>query len=410
MSIAQEFNPVGASYDEVYAQLKRARAEAPVFFSEPLQCWVVTRYDDIMEVLGDNENFTVEDILSGFNYSEEASRILSEGVNWNETKHVTVVDGDEHTRLRSIIQKVLSPKRFREMEPVVRGLARDLIEKFAARGECEFIEEFCYPLPILTVFRLIGFDESDEDIKKLQQWSDDTFKMWLTPMEPDEQIVCARHAVDFQNYMRAKIHDRRANPRDDVMSAMVRQMDSGEVEITEDELILIFIFNLIGAGHETTKAQIGNMMYQLLRDPARWQAFLDDPSTAEAVAEEAIRHDGSVITWYRRAAQDVTFKGFDMKKGDFVLMGFGSANHDEDKFDDPASFCPMHGKKPVSLTFSQGKHFCLGAPLARMELAVTVDELAKRLPGLRLKPGQDIVYDPAVATRSLSKLALEWDV
>ena len=410
MSIAQEFNPVGASFDDIYKQLAAARAEEPVFYSEQLQCWVVTRYDDVLAVLNDAENFTVEDILSGFNYSEEASNILSEGINWNETQHVTVVDGSEHVRLRSIIQNVLSPRRFREMEPVLRGLANELIDRFAAQGECEFIEDYAYPLPILAVFRLIGFNESDEDMKKLQQWSDDTFKMWLTPMEPDEQAVCARHAVDFQNYIRAKIHDRRANPQGDVMSAMVQQMDSGEVQITEDELVLIFIFNLIGAGHETTKAQLGNMMYQLLREPARWQAFVDDPSSAEAVAEESIRFDGSVITWYRRAAKNVNFKGHDIKANDFVLMAFGSANHDDSKFDNASSFCPVHGKKPVSLTFSQGKHFCLGAPLARMELRVTLEELAKRLPGLRMKPGQEIVYDPAVATRSLSALQLEWDV
>lgn len=407
MSIASEFNPVGADFEGFYSSARRAREEQPVFFSEQLNAWVVTRYDDIIEMLG-NPVFTVEGILSGFNYDPQTEAILSTGINWNETPHIAGAEGEDHLRLKKILQPVLAPKRLRAFEPEIRDLANKLIDRFIDRGHCEFIHEFCYLLPLLTMFRYIGFREDEYDLEQLSVWSTNTFKIWLTPMSVEEQLQCARDAVDYQNYFRAKVNERRKAPRDDLMTEMVNAMDSGEMDISEDELVLMFIFTFIGAAHETTMAQIGNTVHQLLSVRERWQALLDHPERAEAIVEETIRLDGSVVCWYRRVAEDVDFKGFHLKKGDFVLMAFGSGNHDESKFKDPEAYCPFRDKGPTLLTFSQGRHFCLGAPLARIEVRIALEELSRRLPGLRLQAPGDAVFFPSVATRALAKLNLEW--
>jgi len=407
MNIAEDFNPVGAPFDDIYAVLKRAREEQPMFYAEALQAWVVTRYDDIRAML-DDPVFTVEGTLTGFNYEQETEAILSTGINWNETAHIAGAEGEEHARLKKILLPILNPRRLRSLEPVVREITVELIERFAARGRCEFMSEFAYLLPIYTVFRFLGFDPAEDDLDQLARWSGNTFKIWLTPMEPEEQKQCARDAVEYQGYIRDKINDRRRNPRDDLMTEMVQSLDSGEINMTEDELVLMYIFTFIGAGHETTMAQLGNSIYQLLRKRERWEQLQAYPEQVEDVVEETIRFDGSVLGWYRRVAEDTEFLGHSLKSGEFVVMAFGSGNHDACKFAEPESYCPVREHRPRPLTFSQGRHFCLGAPLARLEVKVALEELSRRLPDLSLVPDQPITLAPSVATRALEQLALRW--
>ena len=189
---------------------------------------------------------------------------------------------------------------------------------------------------------------------------------------------------------------------------MVQAMDRGDIEISEDELVLMYIFTFIGAGHETTMAQLGNSVYQLLREPSRWDYLKQHPDHVEDVVEETIRYDGSVIGWYRRVARDTEFLGHALKEGEFVVMAFGSGNHDECRFASPEDYCPVRENRQRPLTFSQGRHFCLGAPLARLELKVALEELATRLPDLSLVPGQEITMAPSVATRVIERLELQW--
>ena len=407
MTIAESFHPVGASYDDVYAVLRKSREEEPVFYSDELQSWVVTRYDDIMDMLADPV-FTNEGTLSGFNYDPETEAILSTGINWNETAHINGVEGREHSRFKKILLPILSPRRLRRLEPMVRGICADLIEGFRENGRCEFMREFAYLLPILTMFRFIGFNEREDDLEQLAKWSGSTFAMWLTPMEPEQQKDCAQQAMDYQRYIRARFDERRRNPKDDLITEMVTAMDRGEIDLSEDELVLMYIFTFIGAGHETTMAQLGNTLYQLLKEPERWQFLVEHPENVDDVVEETIRYDGSVLCWYRRVAQDTEFRGFPLKRGQFVVMAFGSGNHDEDKFRDAESYCPVRPDRERPLTFSQGRHFCLGAPLARQEVRVALEELVRRLPQVRLTPGQQISMAPSVATRAIERLELEW--
>jgi cytochrome P450 len=232
--------------------------------------------------------------------------------------------------------------------------------------------------------------------------------MWLTPMSDEEQAKCARNAVQFQHYIREKMQQCRLDPRDDLMTELVRAADTGESNFTDDELILMFTLSLIGAGHGTTMAQITSMMYQLLRDPERWQYVLDNPQDIPEIVEEVIRFDPAALGWYRFVTKDVSIQGKLLKKGDMLFMALGSGNHDEKKFTDPESFCPVREHRVKPLTFTQGIHFCPGADLARMELRIALEQLSKRLPDIRITPGQDIEYFPSLPTRGINRLELEW--
>lgn len=411
MGIAQKFQPIGASHEALYTFLKEARSVEPVFHWEEQDVWVVTRYQDCQKVLSDGEHFTAEGNLEVLNgeYCPEAKQILSGSVDWITTPQLNGTEGERHTRLRGVMQKILTPQRFREMEPLVRANVTRLIDSFIADGHCDLVSQFSYPLPVFVIFDIIGFKADEEDLPQLQKWSDDTFRLWLVPLSPEEQVTCARHAVQFQDYMRGKIADRRANPRNDLLTQFVKELDAGDPKLSEDELIIMFPMNLIGAGHETTKSAIGNAMYHLLAEPSRWAEVLQNPSLIPSIIDETLRWDGSVFAWYRTVTKEVEIGGKTLPVGARVIAALGSANHDEAKFDQPEQFCPARHNKPAHLTFSFGRHFCLGAPLARMELQIAIEEIARRLPNLRLKPGQDIVYEASVATRTLKQLELEWD-
>lgn len=411
MSLASDFNPMGASYSDLYKFTERARREEPVFFWDQYKVWVVSRYEDCLKVLSDTR-FSNDGNLGIMNasYCPEAREILSRGINWNETPQVNALEGAHHTRLRGVMQKILTPARFRAMQPTVRRMVNELIDEFIDKGQCDFVEDFTYPLPVKVIFDVIGFKPEEENLPQLQIWSDDMFRLWLVPMSPEDQIRCARHAVQYQDYMRAKIADRRANPRDDLLSEFVRQLDAGEGQLSEDELIILFPMNLIGAGHETTKAALANALYQLLSVPERWQSVIADPATLPSVVEECLRLDSSVFGWYRTATEDVELGGKTIRKGEPLIALLGSANHDPDKYADAESFCPhKRGERSGQLAFSTGRHFCMGAPLARMEMIVALEELARRLPNLRLAKNAQIEYDPSVAVRALKHLRIEWD-
>jgi len=410
MSVANRFAPVGAKHEDLLLFLKEARTEEPVFYWQEHDIWVVTRYDDVKKVLGDAKNFTVEGNLGVMNagYCPQAQKILSSGIDWIKIPQVNGVEGPVHKRLRKVMQNILTPERFREMEPRIRLEVTRLIDAFIDKGNCDFVSEFAYPLPVFVIFAVIGFLAEEEDLEQLQRWSDDTFMLWLAPLTPEQQVECANHAVEFQRYMAKKIADRRANPRDDLLTDFVREVDAGDGRLSEEELTIMFPMNLIGAGHETTKSALGNALYHMLGEPSRWQAIVDDPASIPQAVEETLRWDGSVFGWYRSVIDDVEIGGKTLPKGAKVVALLGSANHDENKFDDPESFCPARGNKPAHMTFSFGRHFCPGAPLARMELRIALEELARRLPGLRLKPDQQVEYEPSLATRTLKRLDIEW--
>lgn len=411
MSISEEFQPIGRTHDALLSLLKKARAEEPVFFWEEHGIWVATRYEDVERVMSDADCFSCEGNLGAMNdsYIAEAREILSSGVDWLKVPQVNGAEGDTHARLRNVMQTIFAPARIKRMEAAVRKNVVELIAAFENDKTCEFVQKFAYPLPVKVIFDIIGFNADEHDLQKLALWSDDTFRLWLVPLSPEEQVTCAGHAIQFQEYIRRLLDDRRASPRDDLLTEFANELDREGSRVSEEEVIMMFPMNIIGAGHETTKAALTNAVYHMLREPDRWRAIVDAPASIPDAVEESLRFDGSVFAWYRTVAKETSLGGRTLKSGDKVMGVFASANHDEAMFDDAASFCPARSKQPKQLTFSTGRHFCLGAPLARLEMKIALEELSQRLPNLRLAPEYEVDYMASVATRVLNTLDLVWD-
>lgn len=408
-----EFNPGGASFDQLYDHLREIRREAPIFYSEQHQGWVVSSYADVNAVAKNPTAFTVENALQGSQngqYCPRAMEILKTGVDWTTTRHVQTDDGPDHPRFRKALMSVITPRRIREMGPVVVGLVDRLIDGFAQRGKCEFVSEFAYPLAMLTTLRLIGFAEAEENMGQFPPWIDDTFRLLLTQLDEEDQIRAASNAVAFQHYIRDSIAERRANPRDDLLSDVLTQLSTGNASLSDDELVIMFTHSFVGAGHETTKLALTNSIYHLLKDRARWENLVANPDKVTAFVEECLRYDAPLLAWYRYCAQDTEVGGEMIRKGDKVIMLFGSANHDEAKFEDADEFDPFRDRSNPHLTFNTGKHFCVGAPIARLELNTALAQLSQRLPSLRLRPGQDVVYSANFGNRVIPELHLAWDV
>ncbi|ATE66211.1 cytochrome P450 [Rhizorhabdus dicambivorans] len=412
MDHINEFEPAGASFEEVYGFLAEARDKAPIFWSEKHQGWIVTRYDDVVKIARSGA-FTVENALQaaqGGAYCPEAARILGTGVDWNKTRHVQSGDGPDHARFRRAIMGVINPKRLREMQPIVDGLVERLIDGFIARGSCEYVSEFAYPLAMLTTLNLIGFNEAEDDMSHFPVWIDDTFRLLLAALTEEEQVSAAKNAVAFQDYIRAKIVARRENPKDDLLSDILAELSSGRANLTEDELVIMFTHSFVGAGHETTKLALTNTIYHLLEKRERWNALLANPDRVSDFVEESLRFDAPLLAWFRYCTEDSEIGGQTIRKGDKVVMMLGSANHDAGKYGDSEQFCPFRGEAVPHMTFNTGKHFCAGAPLARMELNAALAHLSRRIPSLRLKPDQAISYVPNFGSRVITALQLEWDV
>jgi cytochrome P450 len=406
-----DFEPEGDKFEQVYGFLAELRQRDPVFFSQKHGGWIVSRYDDIAAVVK-SENFTVENVLQAAqngSYCPEAAAILSSGVDWNMTRHVQSDDSPDHARFRRAIMGVINPKRLREMQPVVSRIVDRLIDRFIDRGACEYVSEFAYPLAMMTVLNLIGFHEGEDDMSRFPIWIDDTFRLILTAMPPAEQVTAATHAVEFQNYIRNKIRARRADCRDDLLTEILDQLSSGRANLTEDELVIMFTHSFVGAGHETTKLALTNSIFHLLEERSRWEQLLANPDKVSAFVEESLRFDPPLLAWFRYCTIDTEIGGQMIRKGDKVVLMLGSANHDERKYARSEEFCPFRREATPHMTFSSGRHFCIGAPLARIELNTALATLARRIPNLRLKEGQEIVYVPTFGNRVISALHLEWD-
>jgi len=411
MTNAAEFEPAGASFESLYRFLAEARVERPVFFSEKENGWIVTRYDDVVSVVR-NPNFTVENALQAAQdgqYCPDAVRILSTGVDWNRTRHVQTDDGPEHSRFRRALMSVITPRRIREMRPVVHGLVTRLIDQFIARGHCEYVSEFAYPLAMETTLNLIGFNAEEDDFRKFPVWIDDTFRLLLTKLSPEEQVKAATHAVEFQEYIRARIASRRANPRDDLLSEVLTNLSSGQASLSEDELVVMMTHSFVGAGQETTKLGLTNAIYHLLTQRERWEDLLANRERVSDFVEECLRYDAPLLAWYRYCANDSEIAGQPIRKGEKIVILYGSANHDAARYPDAESFCPFRTMKPPHLTFNTGKHSCVGAPLARLEINTALEELSLRIPSLRLTPGQTIEHTANFANRNIPRLHLEWN-
>jgi cytochrome P450 len=406
--IGTSFNPFSEEYlANPYAFFAQARRSEPIFFSPLLNAWMVTRYDDIKAILHDPQRFSsVGNLEAVADYTPATQAILA--TNQSILTHDMVnVDPPRHTRIRASLTKAFSARQIARYEPLVRQLANRLLDQFSGAGQVDIVQRFNYPFPALVIFHLVGVPEAD--LEQVLAWCCDWLELLYAKLPPGRQIECAHSAVACTRYIEALIEQRRAASQNDLISELIIATDSGEAHLSQKEL-LAQVVDLILAGNENTYGFLGNCLQHVLRDRSHWQSICEHPELIQSIVEETLRFNGTALASFRATTETVELGGVTLPRGARVIVLLSSANHDEAQFPDPEVFNPQRQNLGRHMGLGSGVHFCLGAPLARLEARVALEALSTRLPSLRLVPNQELSYKRSVPLRALSQLLVEWDV
>jgi hypothetical protein len=369
------FNPLLPEYHvDPYPFYRALRSSAPAYFSPAFRVWVLSRYRDIVEVLR-SPRFSVErgraEIPSFLNpfggISEEFARTIG--------RSLLMVDPPDHTRLRGLVNKAFTPRMVERLEPRIQEIVDSLLGAAARAGGLDVVRDLAFPLPVIVIAEMLGVPPEDRD--RFRRWSND-LAVLLDPFTGERDLGDAQDAFEeLGEYFRHIFEQRRREPRSDLMSALVAAEESGErLDSTE---LLANCSLLLGAGHETTSNLIGNACVALLRNPGERKRLQDDPSLMRSAVEEFLRFDSPVQATDRVASEDCEIDGARVRKGQFVVLLLGSANRDPEQFEAPDRL-DVGRRENRHLAFGHGAHFCLGAPLARLEARVALETLLRRFP------------------------------
>jgi len=385
---------------------ERARREQPVYFNDILQAWVVTRHEDVQAILKEPNRFSsAEAFKGGPPYPPEVLAVLAEGL----PNVPTLVDNDppDHTRFRSLVNKAFAPRRINEREGYVRELANSLIDKFEKDGKADLVQQFGHPLPSLVIADLLGVPR--EDVSKFGRFSDAWIGLLAAQAPLPELTEHARGTVEFQRYLAALLEAREKAPADDMLTDLVQNATKLNPPATTTDLVGL-VMQVLFAGHETTSGLIAATILHLLRNPETLARAREDKTIYAAAVEEAARLETPVWAMYRTAMEDVELGGVQIPKGSRLQVLYQSANRDEAKYACPHQFDVNRPNLTDHLAYGRGVHFCIGAPLARLEAKNAVEILFSRIPNLQLVPDQKITVVPSVTIRRMQHLQVRWNV
>lgn len=378
-------------HDDPYPIYRELRDTAPVYYNEKFGFWALSRYDDCVAALRDFKTF-----CNRFGQTLEPT---APGL----MPIMLVMDPPDHTRLRKVISRVLTPERVQYLEGYIRQLAVELLAPFKARGHIDIIQDFSAKLPMAVISRLLQVPREDEDM--LRGWTDDAvhrddgvFRM------PDRGVEsCGKLFAYFADLIERR-RGQLAADGDDLLTLLIRTQERGEISYDE---LLGFCFLLAIAGNETTTKLIGNMAYQLYKHPDQRRQLVDNPALLPGAIEEVMRFDGPTQMQARTLTRDVQWHGVTMKEGDKVAILFISANRDERHYENAGEFDILRNPRD-HIGFGFGAHACVGAALARLEARVAFEEILKIMPAFTVdEAGLERMHSPNV--RGFTRVPLNFE-
>ncbi|MCU1464446.1 MAG: cytochrome monooxygenase [Actinomycetia bacterium] len=356
------FNPYSYEFhDDPFPVYRKLRDDAPCYHDDDLGFWALSRYDDVVRALHDPDTF-----CSRFGITLEAGNTLP---------MMLTTDPPEHTALRRLVSRAFTPRRVADLEPAIRALSTDYLERLRDSTRPDLIVEYAAPLPMDVISRLLGVPDGDQEM--LRGWSD----ALLHREEGDMEVTPAGIDAAYQlyKYFSAFVADRRADTRaDDLAAALVAAESEGE-HLSDDQVVG-FLFLLIIAGNETTTKLLGNCLLAMQRFPGERDKVVGDPGRIPDAIEEILRFEGSTQLMARTLTRAVEVHGREIPEGDKVLLLLGSANRDERVWDRPDIYDIDRAWPTHHLAFGHGIHVCLGAALARLEMRVSLEEFLGRHP------------------------------
>jgi cytochrome P450 len=406
-SYAERFDPFADSYlSDPFSYLKHAREEEPVFYSPKLRAYVVTRYGDIRAVLQDTDTFSPRNVLDPVTpfYPTTVANLVDKKIGTDPM----LVNEDEPTHIprRRRFSRYLLPEQVAKLEPWIRNLVTEYLDRLVDRGQADIVKDLAWEIPALVVFKLLGVPDSEiEDVKKFAVRRSEL--MWGRPTE-QEQNDLVDSMGEFWDYCRGHVERLRANPGDDMVSEAIRA-EQEDPELFYEGYAYNLTFNFLFGGHESTTNALANGICALLEHPDQWRALCDDPSLITNAVHEIIRFAPSANEWRRFATRDTQIGDVAIPEGSTVVIVLGSGNYDETVFDDAGALDVGRKNAKAHLTFGVGRHNCLGAPLARAEIRIVLEELTRRLPHVGLVPDQTFTFAPHIAFRGVQRVLVEWD-
>jgi pimeloyl-[acyl-carrier protein] synthase len=389
------FNPFSTEFlEDPYPMYRRLREEEPIH-PDPLGYWYVTRYADVVAILKD-ARFSA-DYTHWEKYEARFPRHAGATVGSLTASHAKTllfIDPPDHTRIRKVIARAFTGDALVAFRSGIEEIVDSLLDAIENPEETDVIRDLAYPFPVLTISKILGVPASDCDL--IKPWCSALVPA-LSPFIPIETRERANHATDqFNAYLRGLLRARRAEPRDDLLSALAR-----EENLSEDEAVALAV-TLYIAGHETSKHMIGNGVLTLLRHPDQLELLRSDPSLVPRAVEEIFRYESPVQFTCRTALESARVGDQEIQKGEMVGLSFGAANRDPTQFPEPDRFDVTRQHNP-HLAFGAGRHFCLGAILARIEGPIAFRKLLERYPRWRLRADAP-KWNPLLLFRGLKEL------
>lgn len=392
---------------------ERMRAEEPVAWIEASQEFLVTRHDLVLEVLREPETFSSRRTRALMPLSrEDLARVkAAQDEGHPRLPMLIAADAPDHTRHRRLVSKAFSPRAIASREESVRAITTRLIDSWIDRERIEFVGDFAVPLPVEVIADALAIPH--DLMGSFKRWSDDAIVGFGDGATVDQLVAAERGINELQRHLEIELEERRARPRDDLLTSLLEaRIDQDDPEVTDTRPlstaeVLGVVQQLIVGGNETTTKALTALMRDLADHPDRWAEVQADPGRIPTIVEESLRLSSPVQGFYRTATRDVVLGGTRIAKGQKVVVLYASANRDEALFPDPEAFVPDRDGITDHLVFGRGPHFCLGAGLARLELRVALEELSRRLCRYTLSADNDFRYNESFLLRGLLELHLD---
>ncbi len=409
--VLEGFDPFSQEFlSDPVPTIKRAQESKPVFYYPPLRMWVVTKYDDICRAARDWETFSSK--ATGFVPPPDD---LKDKIPENYiADHFISLDPPEHATDRTAVARHFLPRELQKQEPNIRRIANMLIDRFIANGSCDFMQDFCYPLSLNVIMGLLGVPA--ERAKDYRIWTEDLFSV-LTPktkdavtkpMSEEERRARWTRLAESQAFFEGFVAERTRCPVGDLTSQIIHVKDASGNQAMPTPRIVRKIHELVAAGNDTTANLMGLMLIHLGEHPDQDAEVRATPSLLSNVVEETLRLRGTSPDLFRITTKDVELGGALIPEGSLVWLLFIGGGVDESHFPNSQKWDIHRPNRDRHLAFGHGRHSCLGNPLARLEARVAFEELFKRIPDIRVSPGQTVEYLPVMTVTTINHLEAEW--